>query len=231
MLQRSGSFMTLMSCKTWWSRGSALTAPATCGLWFNTLWESFQCGPHNTRTAKLYSHSPILIAQTMVKPQGCVMLDALIPGLLTWHNDTHAVISFKAFQRFTLPLPHQRFTDVLVAEMQLVIEGETIRTLQPSCPRLVRRLEGKSEIKTVQERDNKQKFKGGKKSHTWVLRSWMVCEGPIWTITAESCVYNRWNNLSNNDTTSGISWRRASVWLYPLIAPTSPVLLIYFSGV
>lgn len=224
MLRRNGSFMILMSCKK--KRWFWL---ATCGPWFNTLWESFQCGPHNTRTAKLYSHSPILIAQTMAKPQGCVMLDALIPGLFTWHNDTHAVISFKAFQRFTLPLPHQRFTDVLVAwNAARYRGGNDTNASSPRVPRLVRRLEGKSEIKTAQERDNKQRFKGGKKSHTWVLRSWMVCEGPIWSITAESCVYNRWNNLSNNDTTSGISWRRASVWLYP---PTSPVLLIYFSGV
>lgn len=52
-----------------------------------------------------------------------------------------------------------------------------------------------------------------RKSSTWDTRSCMVCEGPIWSVTAESCVYDRWNNLSNNDTTSGILWRCASVWL------------------
>lgn len=47
-------------------------------------------------------------------------------------------------------------------------------------------------------------------------KSCMVCEGPILSLTAESCVYYRWNNLSNNDTTSGILGRRASVWLHSL---------------
>lgn len=41
----------------------------------------------------------------------------------------------------------------------------------------------------------------------------MVCEGLIWRLTAESCVYYRWNNLSNNDTTSGTPGRWASVRL------------------
>lgn len=44
----------------------------------------------------------------------------------------------------------------------------------------------------------------------------MVCEGPIWSLTAESCVYYRWNNLSNNGTTSEILGRCASVWLRSL---------------
>lgn len=56
---------------------------------------------------------------------------------------------------------------------------------------------------------NKWKLKP-KKISTWDVRSCMVCEGPIWSITAESCVYNRWNNLSNNDTTRGILWSCAS---------------------
>lgn len=52
-----------------------------------------------------------------------------------------------------------------------------------------------------------------RKSLPWDVRSCVVCEGPIWIVTAESCVYDRWNNLSNNDTTSGVLWRCASVWL------------------
>lgn len=60
---------------------------------------------------------------------------------------------------------------------------------------------------------------------TWGVRSCVVCEGPILSLTAESCVYYRWNNLSNNDTTSGILGRCANVWLQSL----SPSLSCFFN--
>lgn len=63
------------------------------------------------------------------------------------------------------------------------------------------------------------KKKKKKKSSTWCVRWCMVCEGPILSLTAESCVYYRWNNLSNNDTTSGILGRRASVWRHSRSSP------------
>ena len=63
------------------------------------------------------------------------------------------------------------------------------------------------------------KKKKKKKSSTWCVRWCMVCEGPILSLTADSCVYYRWNNLSNNDTTSGILGRRASVWRHSRSSP------------
>ena len=55
-----------------------------------------------------------------------------------------------------------------------------------------------------------------------------MCEGPILSLTAESCVYYRWNNLSNNDTTSGILGRRASVYGVTLAhLPASLVLSMH----
>lgn len=80
---------------------------------------------------------------------------------------------------------------------------------------------GKSKIKAVRESDNKQKFKG--RGSTWVIRSGMVCEGPIWSATAEGRVYSGWNSLSNGDTTSGSWWRDASTQLHS--SSTSSVLL------
>lgn len=47
---------------------------------------------------------------------------------------------------------------------------------------------GKSEIKAVRESDNKQKFQG--RGSAWVIRSGVVCEGPIWSAEAESSVYS-----------------------------------------
>lgn len=62
-------------------------------------------------------------------------------------------------------------------------------------------IENMQEQEKETERDNNRNFK---LSLTWDVRSCMVCEGPIWSLTSESCVYYRWNNLSNGDTTSGI---------------------------
>lgn len=76
--------------------------------------------------------------------------------------------------------------------------------------------EKKTQIKTMQwgerkmEKDNNKNQKKKKKSSIWDLRSCVVCEGPIWNLTAESCVYYRWNNLSYNGTANEILGRCAS---------------------
>lgn len=193
---------------------SALTA---CGLWFNTLWQWFQCGPHSTRAAKLYSYSPTLIAQALVKPQGCVTSAALIRGLSTWHNDAYTVTWFKAFhwpQRSRCSL----------SEIWLVVKGEGDTSALAFVPvwslerggnqRL--RLCGRATI----NRNLRERFHMGHKIWNGVWRPHLECNSwePClqWVEQFVKSWHNKWKLVERCQCTASLCF-----------SSTSPVLLMF----